>query len=64
MKHDPEVRISYSDRNRYISEENYHAAAYRCYFLDKTKYSSLLYIAWLPKYGGTLLENTRGESIL
>ena len=56
MKHDPEVKIFYSDRYFYISQEiSYNACP--CTSLMKQDFL-LQYITWIPHFGGTILKNT------
>ena len=63
MKHDPEVKIFYSDRNCYISQEISNTT---CRWLTSLMKPDILlqYITWLPNFLGTVLKNTLGKSIL
>ena len=56
MKHDPEVKIFYSDRYFYISQE----ISQSVFLLTSLMEQDILlrYIAYIPHFGCTILENT------
>ena len=62
MKHGPEVKIFYSDRNRYISSKHSRIAS-RCNFLDRLQhcYSIIHLVSLLWRHNAQKL--SLGESI-